>query len=107
NNPRGVSLITGVGGSADFSLACGSWGEVFVTTNTSGVDLPAAGYTVTVDGGASQAIAANGSVTFTLLYAASHTVVLSGVAGNCTLTGSNSQQVNVSPGQTTSLTFSG
>ena len=106
NNPRGVSLITGVGGSADFSLACGSWGEVFVTTNTSGVDLPAAGYTVTVDGGASQAIAANGSVTFTLLYAASHTVVLSGVAGNCTLTGSNSQQVNVSAGQTASLTFS-
>ena len=107
NNPRGVSLVTGVGGSADFSLACGSWGQLFVSSNTSGVDLPAAGYTVTVDGGASQAIAANGSVTFTLLYAASHTVVLSGVAGNCTLTGSNSQQVNVSAGQTTSITFSG
>jgi len=107
NNPRGVSLVTGVGGSVDYSLACGSWGQLFVSSNTSGVDLPAAGYTVTVDGGASQAIAANGSVTFTLLYAASHTVVLSGVAGNCTLTGSNSQQVNVSAGQTTSITFSG
>ncbi|TLY54479.1 MAG: hypothetical protein E6K55_05600 [Gemmatimonadetes bacterium] len=106
NNPRGVSIVA-VGGSSDFSLACGSWGELFVSTNTSGVDLPAGGYTVSVDGGASQTIAANGSVTFMLLYAASHTVVLSGVAGNCTLTGSNSQQVNVSAGQTTSITFSG
>ena len=105
NNPRGVSLITGVGGSADFSLACGSWGELFVTTNTSGVDL-GGGYTVTVDGGASQTIAPNGNVTFTQLYAASHTVVLSGVTGNCTLVGSNSQQANVSAGQTASLTFS-
>src|SRR2546421_2942163 len=34
NNPRGVSLITRVGGSTDFSLGCGSWGELFVTTNT-------------------------------------------------------------------------
>src|SRR2546425_1618465 len=43
NNPRGVSLVTGVGGSADFSLACGSWGQLFVSSNTSGVDLPEIG----------------------------------------------------------------
>src|SRR3989441_1260918 len=74
NNPRGVSLVAGVGGSSDFSLACGSWGEVFVSTNTTGVDFPAGGYTVSVDGGASQTIAANGNVTFTQLYAAGHTI---------------------------------
>ena len=107
NNPRGVSIMAGVGGSTAFSVACGSWGEVFVSTNTTGVDLPAGGYTVSVDGGASQTIAANGNVMFTLLYAASHTVVLSGVAGNCTLNGSNSQQVNVAAGQTAAITFSG
>ena len=106
NNPRGVWLITGVGAAVDFSLACGSFGELFVSTNTTGVD-PGGGYTVTVDGGASQPIAANGNVTFALLYAASHAVVLSGVTGNCTLAGSNSQQVNVSSGQTASITFSG
>jgi len=88
NNPRGVSIVAGLGGSSDFSLACGSWGELFVSTNTTGVDL-GGGYTVSVDGGASQPIAANGNVTYTQLYAASHTVVLSGVAGNCALTGSN------------------
>jgi len=107
NNPRGVEIVGSVGGAADFSVACGSWGELFISTNTTGVDLPANGYTVTVDGGASQAIAANGNVTFTLLYIGSHTVVLSGIAGNCTVTGSNSQQVNVSAGQTASITFSG
>ncbi len=105
NNPRGVSVVGGVGGSTDFSVGCGSWGELFVSTNTSGVDLDADGYTVTVDGGQSQTIAANGNVTFTQLYAESHMVVLSGVAGNCTLTGSNAQQVNVSPGQTAAITF--
>jgi len=106
NNPRGVSIMAGLGGSTAFSVACGSWGELFVSTNTSGVDLPAGGYTVSVDGGASQTITANGNVTFTQLYAASHTVVLSGVPGNCTLSGPNAQPVNVSAGQTASTGFS-
>jgi hypothetical protein len=106
NNPRGVSIMAGVGGSTAFSVGCGSWGELFVSTNTTGVDV-GSGYTVTVDGGAGQPVAANGNVTFTQLYAASHTVVLSGVAGNCTVSGPNAQQVNVSTGQTASLTFSG
>lgn len=105
NNPRGVSIMAGVGGTAAFSVGCGSWGELFVTTNITGVDV-GSGYTVTVDGGASQTIAANGNVTFTQLYAASHSVVLSGVPGNCTVSGPNQQQVNVSAGQTASTGFS-
>jgi len=106
NNPRGVSIVAGVGGSTAFSVACGSWGELFVSTNTTGVDV-GSGYTVTVDGGASQTIAANGNVTFTQLYATAHSVVLSGVPGNCTVSGPNAQQVNVSAGQTAAITFSG
>src|SRR5437870_8963987 len=46
-NPQGVFLIGGVG-TADFSLSCGWWGGLFVSTNTTGVDLDADGYTVTV-----------------------------------------------------------
>jgi hypothetical protein len=105
NDPQGVTLVAGMAASSNFSLACGSWGELFVTTNITGVDV-GSGYTVTVDGGASQTIAANGNVTFTLLYAASHSVVLSGVPGNCTVSGLNQQQVNVSAGQTASIAFS-
>src|SRR5438552_19087987 len=51
NNPRGVSIVA-VGGSSDFSLACGRGGGLLVSTNSSGVALPAGGYTVSVDGGA-------------------------------------------------------
>ncbi|HTD70741.1 MAG TPA: hypothetical protein VK647_09785, partial [Gemmatimonadales bacterium] len=51
-------------------------------------------------------IAAHGNVTFTQLYAASHSVVLSGVPGNCIVSGPNQQQVNVSAGQTASIGFS-
>ncbi|HEV2749167.1 MAG TPA: hypothetical protein VGV12_01440 [Gemmatimonadales bacterium] len=106
NDPQGFSLIAGMGASTNFSLGCGSWGGLFVSINTTGVDLPGGGYTVTVDGGAGQQVAANGNVTFTQLYVTSHSVALSGVAGNCTLSGPNTQQFTVSAGQITSLTFS-
>lgn len=106
NNPRTVSVVGGVAGSTDFSLGCGSWGGLFISISTTGVDLDADGYTVTVDGTASQAIAANGSVTFTELYEGSHSIALSSVAGNCTVTEPNPRTVTVSPGKTVATTFS-
>src|SRR5437867_9313360 len=65
NNPRGVFLIDAVVGAADFSLSCGSWGGLFVSTNTTGVHLDGDGYTVAVDGRTSQAIATKGNLTCT------------------------------------------
>lgn len=106
SNPRTVAVVGGVVGATDFDLGCGSWGGLFVTTNTTGVDLDADGYTVTVDGTANQAIAANGGVTYTQLYATSHSIALSGLAANCTLSGTNPRTVTVAPGKTASLTFS-
>jgi hypothetical protein len=106
NNPRTASLIEGVAASTVFTLHCESWGGLFVSTKTSGVDLDADGYRVTVDGRASQSTATNGSVTFTGVYAGSHSVALSGVAGNCTVSGSNPGTVTVSAGGTASMTFS-
>jgi len=106
NNPRTVTVMAGALGGTDFDLGCGSWGGLFVTTNTTGVDLDGDGYTVTVDGGADQVIATNGSVTFTLLYASSHTIALSGLPGNCTLSGSNTRTVTIAAGKTVPLTFS-
>jgi hypothetical protein len=106
NNPRTVSLSDGVVGSTDFSVECVSWGGLFISTNTTGVDLDADDYAITVDGGASQAIATNGKVTFTELYQGSHSIALSGVAGNCRVTGPNPRTVTVSAGRTVSTTFS-
>lgn len=105
-NPRNLHyFMGGVGGATSFTVSCASVGSLFVSANTTGVDLDADGYTVTVDGGASQVIATNGSLTFTGLYASSHSVALSGVAGNCTLSEANPRTVTVSAGGTASATF--
>ena len=106
NNPRLVSLVGGVAGSTDFSVGCGPWGGLTVWTKTTGVDLPDGGYAITLNGGASQAIAPNGSVTFTDLYEGTYSIRISGVEGNCTLSGTNPRLVTVSPGATSSATFS-
>jgi hypothetical protein len=80
-------------------------GDLTVTTSTTGLSLDLNGYAVTVEGGPTQAIGRNGSVTFTELDAGDHTVVLSDVAGNCTVSGGDSQPVNVPSGGTASTTF--
>ena len=48
----------------------------------------------------------NGSTTFTGLTAGSHTVVLSGIANNCTVSGGTSRTVNVPAGGTGTASFS-
>ena len=82
-------------------------GNLTVTTTTTGSSLPPDGYTytVTVDGGAGQAVATNGSVAFTALLPTQHTVALSGVAANCTVGGANPQAVTVPSGGASTTTF--
>ena len=64
-------------------------------------------FTVTLDGTSSQAMSANGSVTYTTVTPGDHTVELTGVAGNCTVAGSNTQTLSVpaSLGATASYTI--
>src|SRR5436309_4056750 len=77
-------------------------GSLRVTTSTSGNNPDTDGYTVTVDGTSSQPIGSNSStgVTFTGLSVSSHTVELTGVATNCTVTAPNPRTVAVSDGAT-------
>ena len=109
NNPRTVSVPAGGTASTSFSVSCTApppqTGNLTVSTSTSGSNLDPDGYTVTVDGGASQAIGTNGSVTFSGLSAASHTVVLSGVANNCSVSGGTSRTVSVPAGGTATTSF--
>src|SRR5256886_14289469 len=51
-------------------------------------------------------MASNGTVTFTGVAAGSHTVALSGIAGNCSVTNANPQTVTVTAGATTGAPFS-
>src|SRR5438309_11079185 len=81
-------------------------GNLTVSTSTSGANLDPDGYTVAVDGGPGQAIGINGSLSFTNLAAGSHSVTLSGVAVNCTVTGGNTQTVSVPAGGSATLPFS-
>ena len=105
DNPRNVTI--GVDGTAatTFDVACASVGSLVVGTNTTGVDLDPDGYTVTVDG-SSQPAVTNGNVTFTGLTTGSHSVVLSGAAANCMVSGANPQSGTVTAGGMTSVTFS-
>ena len=80
-------------------------GNLTVTTSTTGSSLDPDGYTVTVDGALSRAIAINGSVTFTGLSAGSHSVALSGVAANCVVSGGNSKTATVPAGGTVTASF--
>ncbi len=104
---QSVTVPSGGTATAAFSVSCtASPGNLTVTTSTSGSSLDPDGYTVTVDGGSSQAIGINGSVTFTNLASGSHSVVLSGVATNCTVSGGASRTVTVPSGGTATVAYS-
>jgi hypothetical protein len=103
---RTVNVPGGGAATASFAISCtATTGNLTVSTSTTGSNLDPDGYSVTLDGGASQAIGTNGSVTFSGLSAGSHTVVLSGVAANCTVNGGNSRTVNVPSGGTATASF--
>jgi len=112
DNPRTVSLIAGLVAATTFSVSCTAppppptTGDLTVATSTSGSNVDADGYTVTVDGSASKSIGSNGSVTFSGLSAGDHTVALSGVASNCSVSGGNTRTVSVPAGGTVSTSFS-
>src|SRR5439155_1762786 len=59
-----------------------------------------------VDGGAGQPIPVNGSVTFNGESTGSHSVALSDIATNCTVSGGNTQTVSVPSGGTATAAFS-
>jgi hypothetical protein len=109
SNPRTISVPAGGTASTTFSVTCTTTpttGDLSVTTSTSGSSLDPDGFSVAVDGGAGQAIGINGSFTFTNLSAGNHSVALSGVASNCTVSGANPRTISVPSGGTASTTFS-
>src|SRR5437867_1085185 len=103
-NPRLVAVRGGAVVEVSFAVSWVATG-VQVTTPTTGLETEPDGYSVAVDGGTPQAIVVNGSATITRLSAGSHTVVLSGVAANCAVTGSASRSVSIASGQTVPVIF--
>ena len=104
-NPRRISLPAGETVTVTFQLSCGATtGSLRISTTTTGADLDPDGYAFAVDGATSQPIGINTTANV-LVSAASHTVQLSGVMGNCSVGGTNPQTVTVSAGATAEVSF--
>lgn len=100
-----VLTIAAVGcGDDDDDLIAPSLGDLEIFTVTTGDDLDANGYTVTIDGVNGPAIPANGSVTEQGLPAGPYLIGLAGVAANCSVQ-NNPRTVDVVGGQTVSTIF--
>jgi Big-like domain-containing protein len=106
---RDVTVTTGGTATAAFDVACSPLppevGSIRITTNTTGTDLDANGYQVSIDGGQGQSIGSNASSTVGGVAAGPHTIQLSDVAGNCTVANGGSQNVTVSPGVAAIVNF--
>ena len=109
-------LATFVGLAATLATACNdgpsglvtllTTGAVRATMTTTGAELDADGYTLTVDSGVALAVGVNASVTLTDLPAGEHVLWLDGLASNCQLAGPNPRHVTVAGGRATTVAFS-
>jgi hypothetical protein len=109
DNPRSVAVTAGQNAPVTFAVTCPTpapgTGSIRITAATTGSSPDRDGYAVSVDGGNAQPLDVNGSRTIDGLEPRGHTVVLGGLAPNCTLTGDNSRTVNVTAGQTATVSF--
>jgi Bacterial Ig-like domain (group 3)/Bacterial Ig-like domain (group 1) len=110
-NPQLVTITSGGTASVAFTVVCAApppgTGAVLVTTTTTGSDVDADGYIALLDGAQpGVAVPASGSATFSDVTAGSHTITLSGVAANCTVSGGASTSTSVSAGATSNVSFS-
>jgi hypothetical protein len=76
-------------------ISVSSDGRIEVAVSTDGSDPDSDGFSVTVDGGATRLVAPGGSVVLDSLSEGSHSVLLSGVAENCRVEGTNPRVVVV------------
>ncbi len=79
--------------------------ELTVVPNTTGTNKDPDGYRITLDATTIQDVPLDGIYTFKNLSPASHTVVLTGVAGNCTVTDGMSRTLTVPAAEPATATF--
>src|SRR5207248_388140 len=99
-----VTVPAGGAATAAFTISCTALtGNLTVSTTTTGANLDPDRYTVT--GGGSKAIGTNDSVTFSGLATGNHTVTLSGIQSNCSVSGGTSRPVTVNTGPPVTVAF--
>jgi hypothetical protein len=101
-----VGLSLGFAGCGGESLTIPpSTGTLQITTTTVGSDLDPDGYTLQVDALQPEAIGTTATVSVEELTPGAHNVVLTGLAGNCSVAGDNPRSVTIAVGQTTTAAF--
>jgi len=98
-----VSLFVVAAGCGETFISISSDGRIEVAVSTDGGGT--GGLTITVDGGAAQAVPAGGTVVLSGLAEGRHSVLLGGLAEGCTVDGGNPRVVDVDRGGTASVSF--
>ena len=105
-NPVSASVTSGHTAQVAFEIRCDAPpGFIQVSTTTAGADLDSDGYTVKMDGTADRSIGLNGVTTFSDVAVGSHQVELTGIADNCSVSGSNPATAPVASGETAQVSF--
>lgn len=106
SNQRSVTVATGETVSTTFGVVCdATTGAIEVTATTTGDDIDADGYIVDLDEESSTSIDSNGTATFSSVSEGAHSLTLSGIAANCTVTGDNPATSTVVIGETDDVAF--
>lgn len=107
-NPTSVTVVNGQTARLALAVSCVAFGAIQVTATTTGLDLDHDGYTAAADLaiGGGIAVPANGSATFTQVGPGTQNVTLTGLAGNCSVVGTNPVSVTVASAATTQVQFS-
>ncbi|HET7240573.1 MAG TPA: hypothetical protein VFI77_05410, partial [Gemmatimonadales bacterium] len=99
---QSVTVVAGETSELGFEVTCAPpVGSIQITTATTGSSLDPDGYTVSIDAGTPQAIGSNATLALDGLAVGTHSLALSGIAGNCHLEGDNPRTVEVSQAPTT------
>jgi WD40-like Beta Propeller Repeat len=106
-NPRTVTISANATATVSFAVSCVTpTGYLGINAVTTGADLDPDGYAMSIDNQATHSLGVNAAVVIANLAVGSHSVALSGVAGNCTVAGPNPAPATVGNGDTTRITFS-
>ncbi|MGZ5384770.1 MAG: hypothetical protein ACXWH0_12380 [Acidimicrobiia bacterium] len=105
-NPQSVSVLSGSTASLSFEITCSSGtGSIQVVTTTTGAGTDPDGFALLLDGSDRGAIGVSATSSLTGLTAGPHSVGLTGLAGNCQISGPNPRAVSVTVGGTAQVAF--
>ncbi|HJR15320.1 MAG TPA: galactose oxidase-like domain-containing protein [Gemmatimonadales bacterium] len=100
-----LALSVSACGGGDSLVVSPTTGTLTITTSTAGDEPDEDGYTVQVNSEGAESIGSANALTRTGVAAGTYSVLLAGMAPNCTVAGDNPRTVSVVNGETTSITF--